>query len=243
YGAWQAIYKVSGQKELEELRSLFANIEALYVADGHHRLQAASTYAASRSNEKQSKDRNGEGIKGEYDYFLGVVFPKSELCILDYNRVLKDESGLSKQAFLQQLEVNFHVTQISKEYFKPKTRHVLGMRYKKEWYALSIREEVLVHYKDDVVGVLDTDLLQKLILGPIFHIQEPRTDKRIDFVGGVKGGEVLNDLTEDRWDVAFSLYPTSIEELIAVADAGALMPPKSTWFEPKLRSGLFIHSF
>lgn len=243
YGIRQVAYNISDKKDIEVLKGLFANLEALYVADGHHRLQAASTYAISRRKEEEQSGRNGNQAQEEYAYFLGVVFPKSELSILDYNRILKDESGLNKEELIKRLEVNFKITKIDEAYFKPETPHVFGMGYKKCWYALSIRDEVLAHYKKDVVGALDTSLLQKLVLEPIFHIQDPRIDKRIAFVGGIKGLDVLNTLTEEEWDIAFTLYPTSIEELLAVADANELMPPKSTWFEPKLRSGLFIHCF
>lgn len=239
-GLRQVIYKICYREAIEEVIELFAGLNALYVADGHHRLQAASTYAKQR-REGDKDEICGEDLQEEYEYFLGVVFPKSELTILDYNRVLKDESGLSEEGLMEALRQRFEVSQLEDSLFRPEERHTFGMRYKKKWYALKVKEGAID--EENVVERLDTFILQKKVLEPIFKIQDPRTDRRIDFVGGIKGIEALNDLTNTKWDIAFSLYPTSIEELIAVADEGELMPPKSTWFEPKLRSGLFIHKF
>ena len=236
----QVVYRICDVGKTEEVVQVFKQLEALYVADGHHRLQAASTYA-KQCRMDRSKEEASEATQEEYEYFLGVVFPKSELTILDYNRVLKDESGLSEEALMKALEEYFVVNLVDEELFKPEARHTFGMRYKKKWYALKAKQELID--EKNVVERLDTSILQKKVLEPIFKIQDPRTDKRMDFVGGIKGIKALNDLTDERWDIAFSLYPTSIEELIDVADEGELMPPKSTWFEPKLRSGLFIHKF
>lgn len=239
-GLRQVIYRISDKEAMREVIGLFAGLNALYVADGHHRLQAASTYA-KQCREANKDEICGGDLKEEYEYFLGVVFPKSELTILDYNRVLKDESGLSEEALMEALNQSFEVSLVGEGLFKPEVRHTFGMRYKKKWYTLKAKEELID--EENVVEKLDTFILQKKVLEPIFKIQDPRTDKRIDFVGGIKGITALNDLTDEKWDIAFSLYPTSIEELIDVADKGELMPPKSTWFEPKLRSGLFIHKF
>lgn len=239
-GVRQVIYRICEKEDIKKVIGLFEGLNALYVADGHHRLQAASIYA-KQHREGNKSEIQAKDLQEDYEYFLGVVFPKSDLTILDYNRVVKDESGLSEETLMEILKSYFEVSPIEGNVFKPEQRHTFGMRYKKTWYALKVKEGMI--NEANVVERLDTFILQKKVLEPIFKIQDPRIDKRIDFVGGSKGVEALNDLTNTKWDIAFSLFPTSIEELIAVADAGELMPPKSTWFEPKLRSGLLIHKF
>lgn len=235
-GVRQVVYRISEQKEIEQIIDCFKGIEALYVADGHHRLAAATAYARQqRGQHIEDEDQ------AEYNAFLGVVFPKSYLRIMDYNRVIKDESGLDEAELMNRLMQNFEVVPVEGELYKPYKKHVIGLRYKEKWYELALKEEK--RHEFDVVSSLDTAILQSLILEPIFKIKDPRTDKRIDFIGGVRGIETLNERTKRDMDIAFSLYPTTMDELIAVADANRLMPPKSTWFEPKLRSGLFIHAF
>lgn len=229
----QVVYRISNGEEIEQIIQCFKGIESLYVADGHHRLAAATAYARQQEEEGKSQ--------AEYNDFLGVVFPKSYLRIMDYNRVIKDESGLKEEVLMAAIGQCFKIAPTENEFYKPYKKHVMGMRYKGTWYELTLKEEVLS--KLDVVSSLDTAILQDFILEPIFGIKDPRTDKRIDFIGGIKGIETLNECTNQDMDIAFSLYPTTMDELIAVADAGRLMPPKSTWFEPKLRSGLFIHAF
>ena len=235
-GIRQIVYRISGKQEIHKIAECFKELDALYVADGHHRLKAAVTYA------KQQKEAGtSDEDTAEYNHFLGVVFPKSYLRIMDYNRVIKDESGLSQSELMNALAQDFEVTPIEGESYKPYKQHVIGMSYKKQWYQLALKENRIKEL--DVVARLDTSILQSFILEPIFKIKDPRTDKRIDFVSGIKGIEGLNEQMEQGMDIAFTLYPVDVDELIAVADAQELMPPKSTWFEPKLRSGLFIHVF
>ena len=235
-GVKQIVYRISQKEEIDKITECFKGLEGLYVADGHHRLEAAAAYA--RQQEETNKE--DEGI-AEHDRFLGVVFPKSYLRIMDYNRVIKDESGLSQSELMNVLRQNFGVTPVDGEGYKACKQHVIGMRYKKQWYQLTLKENSIQGW--DVVSRLDTSILQTFILEPIFKIKEPRIDKRIDFVSGINGIEGLNERTQGDMDIAFALYPAGVDELIAVADAGKLMSPKSTWFEPKLRSGLFIHVF
>ncbi len=229
-GVKHVLYQL-GQKEQEQVIKTFEKIGALYIADGHHRAAAAAAIARKHRLEKTDTEGN--------QYFLATIFPKDQLYIMDYNRVLKDESGLTKEAFFDYLATYFEIEATSEATYKPQARHTFGMRYEKIWYKLTLKQTLPI--ETDPVAALDVSILQKYILEPIFKIVNPKEDKRIDFVGGIRGLEELNRRTETEMDIAFSLYPTSMDELIAVADQGALMPPKSTWFEPKLRSGLLIH--
>ncbi|MBP3912701.1 MAG: DUF1015 domain-containing protein [Niameybacter sp.] len=233
-GVRQLVYCIENPHEQAEVIACFNKMKNLYVADGHHRLAAAASYARVRRKEVFKEE-------GEYEDFLGVIFPKSDLNIIDYNRVIQDESELSEEALMNAIEKQFNITQMKEQTYHPSRRHHIGMRYKGSWYNLSLKDNQ-VNEKDPVAR-LDTAILQDLILEPIFHIKNPRTDKRIDFIGGIKGIEALNRRTDEDMDIAFALCPTTMDELIQVADANRLMPPKSTWFEPKLRSGLFIHRF
>lgn len=239
-GVRQVVYRIDTQHALGQVTACFNQMEALYVADGHHRLAAATAYA--RMRRQNARDESSVSCETEeYENFLGVVFPKSQLTIMDYNRVLQDESGLNKEKMIKEIEKNFEIKSMGTTAYRPTCIHKMGMCCKGNWYALCLKA-----YPGDAsnpVATLDTTFLQNLILEPIFHIEDPRTDKRIDFVGGIKGIEELSRRTKQDMDIAFSLYPPTMDELIAVADAGMLMPPKSTWFEPKLRSGLFIHVF
>lgn len=239
-GVRQVVYRIDTGQDLEQVRACFGQMQTLYVADGHHRLAAAATYAEMRRQSVREELLVSCELK-DYENFLGVVFPKSQLMIMDYNRVLKDESGLNKAEIMQKIGKWFEIKTMEVAVYSPTCSHQIGMRYQGTWYELCLKTYGVD--KSNLVASLDTALLQSLILEPIFHIEDARTDKRIDFVGGVKGIEALNRRTVQDMDIAFSLYPPTMDELIAIADAGMLMPPKSTWFEPKLRSGLFIHVF
>jgi len=219
----------------EEIKSIFFRMEALYIADGHHRCAAAARVGKMRG--EQNPGRAGEE---EYEYFLAVVFPEEQLKILDYNRVVADLNGLTPEEFAAKLGEKFEVVPHAGEGpARPDKKHMFGMYIDGKWYSMTARPG-LVDDKDPV-GRLDVAVLQDLVLAPILGIEDPRTDKRIDFIGGIRGLEELERRANTDMKVAFALYATTMEDLFAVADAGLIMPPKSTWFEPKLRSGLFIH--
>ncbi len=230
-GVTHEVYRIEDEESISKIITSFEKAEALYIADGHHRAAAAAAVARKyREEGKQSESS---------DYFLSVVFPKEQLYIMDYNRVLKDESGLNKEELFSKIQEKFDLEEIATTTYKPDQRHTFGMRYQGKWYRLTIRPNWV--REEDPVACLDASLLQEHILEPIFGIQKPKEDKRIDFVGGIRGIKELNRRCETDMDIAFSMYPTSMDELMNVADANQLMPPKSTWFEPKLRSGIFIH--
>ena len=231
-GVKHQVFKISDPEVLLKVTSAFEKTEALYIADGHHRAAAAA--AVARMHREKGSENEEAG------YFLATVFPKDQLYIMDYNRVLKDESGLSETELFNKLQEIFIIESVNSSVYKPDSRHTFGMRYNKKWYKLTVKEAYT--NENDPVASLDVSILQQYVLHPIFKIVDPKNDKRIDFVGGIRGIEELNKRTEEEMDIAFSLYPTSMDELIRVADAGELMPPKSTWFEPKLRSGIFIHT-
>ena len=226
-------WRISGPAELQAIRQAFADMDALYIADGHHR--AAS---AVRVGVKRRQEHPGYTGEEEFNYFLSVIFPDDELLIMDYNRVVKDLNGLSPEEFLEKLGEFFEIRKLP-EAAHPGRKGEIALFLEEQWYLLTLKEQ----YADsDPVEGLDVSLLQKLVLGPVLGIQDPKTDKRIDFVGGIRGLSELERRVHTDMKAAFAMYPTSIGELFAVADAGRLMPPKSTWFEPKLRSGLFIHA-
>jgi len=211
-------------------------VEAFYVADGHHRTAAAARVGA----EKKAQNPNHTGEE-EYNWFMAVCFPESQLKILDYNRVVKDLNGLSKQEFLAALEKDFEVEEKGSHIYEPSGLHEFSMYLDGKWYSLKARDG---RYDDkDPIGVLDVTILSNLVLDSILGIKDLRTDKRIDFVGGIRGlGELSRRVDSGEMKVAFALYPVSMGQLINIADSGNIMPPKTTWFEPKLRSGLAIHS-
>ena len=226
-------WKISGPAELQAIRQAFADMDALYIADGHHR--AAS---AVRVGVKRREEHPGYTGEEEFNYFLSVIFPDDELLIMDYNRVVKDLNGLSPEEFLEKLGEFFEIRKLP-EAAHPGRKGEIALFLEEQWYLLTLK----ARYADsDPVEGLDVSLLQNLVLGPVLGIQDPKTDKRIDFVGGIRGLSELERRVHTDMKAAFAMYPTSIGELFAVADAGRLMPPKSTWFEPKLRSGLFIHA-
>ena len=231
-GIRHQVWKISDEAAVANIQKAFAGISSIYIADGHHR--AAS---AVKVGFKRREANPGYTGQEEFNYFLSVLFPDEQLKILDYNRVIKDLNGYSEEEFISRLKKCFEV-ETSASQVKPAKRGEFGMYLGSRWYRLTAKPEIL---SEDPVDGLDVSLLQNNVLTPILGIDDPKTDKRIDFVGGIRGiGELERRCSEDCV-LAFSMYPTSIQELFAVADAGRLMPPKSTWFEPKLRSGLFIH--
>ena len=234
-GITHRVYRIADEGMQEEIARIFKEMDSLYIADGHHR--AASAVKVGLKRRAEHPDYTGEE---EFNYFLSVVFPDSELMIMDYNRVVKDLNGLTPEAFLSAVEKCFTVEEKGAEPVKPAKKGEVGMYLDGKGYLLTVKEEFR---SDDPVKWLDVSLLQDYLLSPILGIGDPKTDKRIDFVGGIRGLKELKKRTESDCRVAFSMHPTSIGELFSVADAGLLMPPKSTWFEPKLRSGLFIHTF
>jgi uncharacterized protein (DUF1015 family) len=220
---------------IDKITSHFSKIKYTYVADGHHRTAAAALVG----KEMREANPNHTGNE-EYNYFLAVHFPASQLQIMDYNRVIKDSNGLSSADFLKRISENFIVEEKSSTY-KPNVLHNFGMYIDKKWYSLTAKPGT---YNDsDPIGVLDVTILSDKILEPILNIKDLRTDKRIEFVGGLRGlGELERRVNSGEMKVAFALYPVSMKQLIDIADSGKIMPPKTTWFEPKLRSGLVLHS-
>lgn len=215
------------------IREEFRRISAIYIADGHHR--CASAVKVGLMRREACPGYTGEE---EFNFFLSVLFPDEELHIMDYNRVVRDLNGYTAEEFLEKVSECFEVEKVGKGPYRPDGKGRFGMYLEGAWYALTAKPHILVR---DAVDGLDVSLLQDRLLAPVLGIKDPKTDKRIDFVGGIRGLEELERRVHTDMAVAFAMYPTSIGELFAVADAGRLMPPKSTWFEPKLRSGLFLH--
>ena len=228
---------VRDAEQNRRITELFASIPALYVADGHHRTAAA----ARVGQECMAANPNHTGAE-EYCYFLAVTFPASQLKIIDYNRVVRDLNGLSEEEFMSKLSESFEVEKKGAEIYTPQALHNFSMYLAGEWYSLTAREGT---YDDnDPIGVLDVTVLSNLALDKVLGITDLRTSKRIDFVGGIRGlGELKHRVDSGEMKVAFALYPVSMQQLIDIADTGNIMPPKTTWFEPKLRSGVVIHSF
>lgn len=231
-GICHTVWLMDDGDDISAVRNAFDNLSDIYIADGHHR--AASAVKVGIKRRKENPDYRGDE---EFNFFLSVLFPHNQLKILPYNRVIKDLNGYTKDEFLCRIRENFDVCKVAEGYSLEK-KGTFGMYLDEEWYRLTANEDILV---DDPVDGLDVSILQNNILLPVLGINDPRTDKRIDFVGGIRGLKELERRTNYDMRLAFSMYPTSICELFDVADAGLLMPPKSTWFEPKLRSGIFIH--
>ena len=227
------VWVIDESEMIERIQQCFVKINKIYIADGHHR--AASAIKVGCKRRKEYPGYTGEE---EFNYFLCTLFAEEELEILDYNRVVKDLNGLSETEFLEKIKESFKVEEAEESPYAPKQKKEFGMYLGKKWYKLQIKKEQV---SDDVVESLDVSVLQNKLLKPILGIKEPGKDNRIIFVGGIRGLKELENCVENGFQVAFSMYPTSMQELFSVADAGRLMPPKSTWFEPKLRSGLFLH--
>lgn len=224
------------QAKIDRITELFADLPATYVADGHHRTAAAALVG----NERKSNNSNHTGDE-EYNYFLAVHFPDNQLTIIDYNRVVKDLNGLSATELIEKLSAGFDIEEKGTEIYKPVALHNFAMYLKGKWYSLTAKEGTYDDY--DPIGVLDVTILTNQVLAPFLDIEDLRRSKRIDFVGGIRGlGELSRRVDNGEMEVAFALYPVSMQQLINIADSGNIMPPKTTWFEPKLRSGLVIHS-
>lgn len=219
---------------IHEITEIFSQIPSVYIADGHHR--AASAVKVGLKRRQMHPDYDGSEA---FNYFLSVLFPAEDLHIFDYNRVVKDLNGHDFSSFMDIIKKDFDVTYVGKEPFAPSSKSEFGMYTDGNWYQLQAKKHLL---SDDPVDSLDVSILQNTILNPVLGITDPKTDSRISFIGGIRGLDALSKAVDEAGGgAAFSMYPTSMEELLMVADAGKLMPPKSTWFEPKLRSGLFIH--
>ena len=233
-GVSHTAWVISESGTIEALQQEFSKVESLYIADGHHR--AASAAAVARMRRGKNPAHNGTE---EYNTFVATLFSHEQLKILDYNRVVKDLQGMNGREFLDRIGEKFVVTPgFSKR--SPSGPRQFGMYLQGTWYRLGAKPEI--YEKADLIGKLDVSILQDHLLGPVLGIKDPRTDDRIKFVGGIRGMDELERMVDQRgYAVAFSLYPPGIDELVEIADAGMIMPPKSTWFEPKLRSGLFVH--
>lgn len=233
-GIRHRVWAVLADKQIAELEESFDKINEIYIADGHHR--AASAVKVGLKRRREHPDYDGTE---EFNYFLSVLFPDEQLKIMAYNRVIKDLNGMSEEEFLQKVSEIFEVSEIDKTDRQPAGRGTFSMYLGEKWYCCRMKQE---NEGNDPVERLDVSILQNKLLAPVLNINDPKTDKRIDFVGGIRGLQELEKRCKTDCAAAFAMYPTSIEELFAVADAGLLMPPKSTWFEPKLRSGIFIHA-
>lgn len=231
-GIRHQVWKMTDITLVENVRNAFEGIDSVYIADGHHRAASAVKVGLKRRRENPGYTGNEE-----FNYFLSVLFPDEELMILPYNRVVKDLNGYTQEEFLNKIKEKFDIAESDRQ-VSPDKKGTFGMYLGGKWYKLTAHKDIM---SDDPVDGLDVAVLQDNLLAPVLGIGDPKTDKRIDFVGGIRGLSELEKRCREDCVVAFSMYATSIAELFAVADAGKLMPPKSTWFEPKLRSGLFIH--
>ncbi len=231
-GIGHVLWTIDDSQILALLIEQFHQIPSLYIADGHHR--SASAVKVGLKRREENPDFTGEE---EFNFYMAVLFPDEELKIFDYNRVVKDLNGYSKEGFLEKLGENFEINVAAPPY-KPEGKHIFSMFLDGTWYQLTAKESIL---SDDIIEGLDVSILQKNVLHPLLGIADPRTDKRIDFVGGIRGLKELEYRCSTDMKIAFALYPVSISDLLSVSDQGEVMPPKSTWFEPKLGSGLFMH--
>lgn len=231
-GIRHQVWKMTDITLVENVRKAFEGIDSVYIADGHHRAASAVKVGLKRRRENPGYTGNEE-----FNYFLSVLFPDEELMILPYNRVVKDLNGYTQEEFLNKIKEKFDIAESDRQ-VSPDKKGTFGMYLGGKWYKLTAHKDIM---SDDPVDGLDVAVFQDNLLAPVLGIGDPKTDKRIDFVGGIRGLSELEKRCREDCVVAFSMYATSIAELFAVADAGKLMPPKSTWFEPKLRSGLFIH--
>ena len=234
-GFGHTVWVIDQQEDIDAITKAFAAMPSLYIADGHHRSAAAALVGA----EKAQQNPNHKGDE-EYNYFMAVCFPANQLTIIDYNRVVKDLNGLTPEEFLAAVGKNFIVEEKGEDIYKPNALHNFSLYLEGKWYSLTAKEGT---YDDnDPIGVLDVTISSNLILDEILGIKDLRSDKRIDFVGGIRGlGELKKRVDSGEMKVALALYPVSMKQLMDIADTGNIMPPKTTWFEPKLRSGLIIH--
>ncbi len=229
------LWVIDEDAQVARIQEIFSGIDYLYIADGHHR--SASSAKVGLKRREENPNYTGEE---EFNFFMSVIFPDEDLFIMDYNRVLTDLNGNTTEEFFSKVSEKFAVEEIGAEAYKPMVRGTFGMFIEGKWYKLSIKDGF--YDPADPVDRLDVSILQKNLLQPILGIEDPRTDKRIDFVGGIRGLKELERRCASDMKVAFSMYPTTMDDLISIADSGEVMPPKSTWFEPKLRSGLFVHT-
>ena len=234
-GFGHTFWKITDDATNKRITEIFANVPAFYVADGHHRTAAAARVGA----EKRDQNPNHTGNE-EYNYFLAVIFPESQLKVIDYNRVIKDLNGLTSEQFIEKLKESFDVVEMGADIYKPTKLHNFSMYLDGKWYSLTAKPGT---YNDnDPIGVLDVTVLSNLVFDKILNLGDLRTSKRIDFVGGIRGlGELKKRVDSGEMVAAFALYPVTMRQIIDIADTGNIMPPKTTWFEPKLRSGLVIH--
>ena len=234
-GFGHKLWVVSDDADIATITEEFRKMPSLYIADGHHRSAAAALVGAEKA--KQNPDHRGDE---EYNYFMAVCFQASQLTILDYNRVVKDLNGLSSEEFLSRLSSNFDVTDMGTEIYKPQQLHEFSLYLDSHWYSLKAKTGTF--NDNDPIGVLDVDISSRLILDEILDIKDLRSSQRIDFVGGLRGlGELKRRVDSGEMRAALALYPVSMQQIMDIADSGKIMPPKATWFEPKLRSGLIIH--
>ena len=232
-GVAQTVWVIDDDETVDTLVKEFAKIDYLYIADGHHRCASAVRVGERRRGEGEyDKD-------AEFNFFLSVIFPCDQLKIMDYNRVIADLNGNTSEDFIAKMSEKFVVEEADESPYAPKERHTFGMYLDGKWYKVTAKSEFI--NENDPVECLDVSILQNNLITPILNITDPRTDKRIDFVGGIRGLGELERRCAEGMKLAFAMYPTSLNELMDIADAGKVMPPKSTWFEPKLLSGLFIH--
>lgn len=232
-GISHILWVVDKDEDVEKVREFYNKIDYLYIADGHHR--TASSYEVG----KRKREEAGDSVDREYNYILAVIFDSDELEIMDYNRVVKNLAGYSKEEFLDKISEKFDIVSNDENIIKPEKKHDFSMYLDKKWYLLRAKEGT--YDKENPVKSLDADILQENLLAPVLDIEDPRTSDNIEFVGGIRGLKELEQRADSFNGVAFAVYPVTMDDLFSVADANMVMPPKSTWFEPKLRSGLFIH--
>lgn len=232
-GVVQTVWVVDDSETVSKISSAFEKVQSMYIADGHHR--CASAVSVGEKRRMENPDYSGQE---EFNFFLAVAFPDNELKIMDYNRVVRGLNGLTADDFLKAVSESFEIEKSAGQY-RPERRHTFGMYLENQWYSLKARENII--NEADPVARLDVSILQNSLLNPILDIKNPKTDDRIDFIGGIRGLNELEKRASSDMTVAFAMYPTTVDDLMSIADAGLIMPPKSTWFEPKLLSGLFIH--
>ena len=232
-GIRNTVWVIDNGNDISALTDAFGKVPCLYIADGHHR--AASAVKVGMKRRKENPDYTGNE---EFNFFLAVCFKSDDLAIMDYNRLIADYNGKTKEKLLSEIAEKFDIEK-KENIYRPENKHTFGMYIDNEWYKLTAKCDIFDC--NDPVDRLDVSILQKNVIAPVFGIEDPRTDKRIDFVGGIRGLEELERRCAIDMKIAFSMYPTTIEDLMDIADASRIMPPKSTWFEPKLLSGLFIH--